>query len=227
MHNPKDGVAHDVRSDWDATEDQSLTPTTSGDIETSYFDPPWADTPSSDPKIKDLTISDLPPRIELVNSGHVLRDAMSSEDKLAPNRKPEGINVNLCRPPPTGPAALDVMTMQGEDGLTAVLHEVAAEEKQDNTKKRGPRFWFCIIALMMASFLIVLDMVYQDHFIVVNGVALMWILLQTGIGTALPTIVNDLHGTEFEWVGSAYGLASTAFLPLSGALAQVRSTKQI
>ena len=33
--------------------------------------------------------------------------------------------------------------------------------------------------------------------------------------------VNDLHGTEFEWIGSAYALASTAFLPLSGGLAQV------
>ena len=33
--------------------------------------------------------------------------------------------------------------------------------------------------------------------------------------------MEDLHGVEFEWVGSAYALSSTAFLPLSGGLAQV------
>lgn len=41
------------------------------------------------------------------------------------------------------------------------------------------------------------------------------------MGTALPVIVSDLHGREFEWVGSAYALSATAFLPLSGGLAQV------
>lgn len=44
---------------------------------------------------------------------------------------------------------------------------------------------------------------------------------QVGIGTALPIIVSDLHGKEFEWVGSAYALSGTALLPLSGGLAQV------
>ncbi|PAV21574.1 MFS general substrate transporter [Pyrrhoderma noxium] len=43
----------------------------------------------------------------------------------------------------------------------------------------------------------------------------------SGIGTALPVIVADLHGKQFEWVGSAYTLSATAFLPMSGALAQV------
>ena len=44
---------------------------------------------------------------------------------------------------------------------------------------------------------------------------------KVGITTALPVIVHDLGGEEFEWVGSAYALSATAFLPLSGALAQV------
>lgn len=45
--------------------------------------------------------------------------------------------------------------------------------------------------------------------------------VQAGIATALPTIIGDLGGGQFEWVGSAYALSATALLPLSGALAQV------
>lgn len=41
------------------------------------------------------------------------------------------------------------------------------------------------------------------------------------VTTALPVIVEDLHGQEFEWVGSAYALSATAFQPLMGGLAQV------
>jgi MFS family permease len=41
------------------------------------------------------------------------------------------------------------------------------------------------------------------------------------VSTALPTIVADLHADEFLWVASAYGLASSAFIPLSGGLAEV------
>lgn len=94
---------------------------------------------------------------------------------------------------------------------------VMAEE----TPKRETKFWLCIAALMTSSFLIVLDLVCFDSYnAYLEARANTWIL-QTGLSTALPTIVNDLHGTEFEWVGSAYALASTAFLPLTGALAQV------
>ena len=42
--------------------------------------------------------------------------------------------------------------------------------------------------------------------------------LQTAISTALPTIVDHLHGTDFIWAGSAYTIASTAILPLIGNL---------
>lgn len=51
--------------------------------------------------------------------------------------------------------------------------------------------------------------------------------LQSGVGTALPVIVSELHGNEFEWVGSAYALAATAFLPLSGGLAQVFGRRSV
>ena len=44
----------------------------------------------------------------------------------------------------------------------------------------------------------------------------------SGVATALPVIINELHGDDFVWVGAAYALASTAFLPMSGGLAEVR-----
>lgn len=49
--------------------------------------------------------------------------------------------------------------------------------------------------------------------------------VKSGVSTALPVIVEDLGGREFEWVGSAYALSATALLPLSGGLAQVSSTR--
>ncbi|KAI9566089.1 major facilitator superfamily domain-containing protein [Boletus coccyginus] len=42
----------------------------------------------------------------------------------------------------------------------------------------------------------------------------------SSVSTALPTIANSLHASQFTWVGSAYALSSTAFLPMSGGLAQ-------
>lgn len=50
---------------------------------------------------------------------------------------------------------------------------------------------------------------------------------QTSVPTALPAIISSLHGfpaSDFVWVGSCYALASAAFLPLSGAFAQVCGT---
>ncbi|KAF9236982.1 MFS general substrate transporter [Melanogaster broomeanus] len=42
----------------------------------------------------------------------------------------------------------------------------------------------------------------------------------SSVSTALPTIANVFHASQFVWVGSAYVMASTAFLPMSGGLAQ-------
>ncbi|EJU01283.1 MFS general substrate transporter, partial [Dacryopinax primogenitus] len=44
----------------------------------------------------------------------------------------------------------------------------------------------------------------------------------TAVSTALPTIVDDLHGgSDFVWIGSAFTLSSTAILPLSGNIATI------
>nr|GAT46162.1 predicted protein [Mycena chlorophos] len=51
----------------------------------------------------------------------------------------------------------------------------------------------------------------------------------TAVGTALPTIAEALHDNkgDFTWVGSAYALASTAFILLSGSLAEAFGRRPI
>ncbi|EJU06531.1 iron permease [Dacryopinax primogenitus] len=66
--------------------------------------------------------------------------------------------------------------------------------------KRGAAFWLIFSAASTSVFLSALD--------------------ASCVSTALPRIVADLDGeASFAWVGSAYTLASAAWLPLSGALA--------
>ncbi|KAH9962017.1 hypothetical protein BGW80DRAFT_1255739 [Lactifluus volemus] len=49
----------------------------------------------------------------------------------------------------------------------------------------------------------------------------------TAIGAALPTIVLELKGEQFIWVGSAYTLGSAALVPLYGGLAQIIGRRPI
>ncbi|KAG8903877.1 hypothetical protein FRB99_002613 [Tulasnella sp. 403] len=83
------------------------------------------------------------------------------------------------------------------------VHETPSDSAQELTTKQfgGLSFWLIFIAMMVSTFLSALDF--------------------TSVATALPTIVEDLHGTEFVWIGSAFALGSTAFLPLSGGLAEI------
>ena len=67
---------------------------------------------------------------------------------------------------------------------------------------KGTAFYMSFIAVVVSTFLSALDL--------------------TAIGTALPTITEDLNGADdFVWIGSAYALSSTAFLPLSGLMADI------
>ena len=47
-------------------------------------------------------------------------------------------------------------------------------------------------------------------------------MTKTIVAIALPTIVEDLDGKDFIWVGTAFALAATALLPASGAFSEVR-----
>jgi MFS family permease len=72
-------------------------------------------------------------------------------------------------------------------------------------RPKDTRFWLIIFAVCMALFLSALEL--------------------TAVSTALPTIVADLQGEHFVWVGSAYALASSAILPMTGGLAQIFGRK--
>ncbi|KAG8925553.1 hypothetical protein FRC00_003866, partial [Tulasnella sp. 408] len=63
---------------------------------------------------------------------------------------------------------------------------------------RDLRFWMVITSMMVSEFLGAIEL--------------------SSVATALPTIVEDLHGTEFSWVGAAYTLGSTTILPMTGAV---------
>ncbi|KAH9954618.1 major facilitator superfamily domain-containing protein [Lactifluus volemus] len=49
----------------------------------------------------------------------------------------------------------------------------------------------------------------------------------SSIGTVLPTIVHELKGEQFVWVGSAYAFGSTALVPLCGGLTQIIGRRPI
>ena len=50
---------------------------------------------------------------------------------------------------------------------------------------------------------------------------------QTAVSTALPTVVERLHGSDFIWAGGAYTIASTAILPLVGGLVEGFGRKNV
>ncbi|KAH8818766.1 iron permease [Flagelloscypha sp. PMI_526] len=68
--------------------------------------------------------------------------------------------------------------------------------------KKSTNFWVSFASIVLCTLLSALDL--------------------TAIGTMLPTISADLHGSDnFAWIGTAYALASTAFLLLSGNLSDI------
>ncbi|KAI0685402.1 Mfs1.2 [Cytidiella melzeri] len=67
--------------------------------------------------------------------------------------------------------------------------------------RKSLSFWLTFLAICVSLFMSALEV--------------------TGTSTALPTIINELHGNDFVWVGSAYPLAATAFLPASGGMAEI------
>ena len=66
--------------------------------------------------------------------------------------------------------------------------------------RKGLKFWLIILSMCTSLFLSSLEL--------------------CSVSTALPTIADDLHASQFTWVGVAYALSSAVFHPMSGALAQ-------
>ncbi|KAF8143101.1 iron permease [Mycena galopus ATCC 62051] len=71
----------------------------------------------------------------------------------------------------------------------------------EEAKPRDARFWLIFLSLFVCGFITMLEM--------------------ASITTALPTIVDVLHGEQFIWAGSAYALGGAALIPLAGGMAQI------
>ncbi|KAF9236868.1 MFS general substrate transporter [Melanogaster broomeanus] len=84
-----------------------------------------------------------------------------------------------------------------------LLNGSSSPSLKDAEHEKSPKdvkFWLIFIALCTCLILSALEL--------------------SSVSTALPTIANAFHASQFVWVGSAYAMASTAFLPMSGGLAQ-------
>jgi hypothetical protein len=102
----------------------------------------------------------------------------------------------------SSPTPADALAPPRSPTLTSAVQLPSGENDGSQQAKPATKtraFWFSIVALMFSTLLSALDL--------------------TAVSTALPTIATQLHaGDDYIWVGSAYSLASTAILPLSGAL---------
>ncbi|KAG9002658.1 hypothetical protein FRB90_011342 [Tulasnella sp. 427] len=96
-------------------------------------------------------------------------------------------------------------TLNGDNLASLNVSTQSAQSAQSTP--RGARFWMVIVAMMVTEFLSAIEL--------------------TSVAVALPTIVEDLHGTQFSWVGAAFSLGSTAVLPLTGGLAQIFGRRPI
>ncbi|KAJ7598423.1 iron permease [Mycena floridula] len=97
-----------------------------------------------------------------------------------------------------------------EPGPRSTVNMEASKSVPVDRRKtgKGSAFWFSIIALIISTFISALDL--------------------SSVGIALPTITENLKGgSNFVWIGSAYALSSTAFIPLSGKLADIFGRKPI
>ncbi|THH12814.1 hypothetical protein EW146_g7350 [Bondarzewia mesenterica] len=91
---------------------------------------------------------------------------------------------------------------------TPSVNAAPTDPPQPSTgSRRGMAFWLVLVANLSCDFLSAFDL--------------------TAISTALPTIVERLHGSDFIWAGSAYALAATAVTPLCGGLASIFGRKPI
>ncbi|KZT52009.1 iron permease [Calocera cornea HHB12733] len=92
------------------------------------------------------------------------------------------------------------LTLPPEEAPAIVSDTTDVERHYPAKKDAG--FWMIIVSLCVTSWLAAIDL--------------------TSVSTALPTIIDDLNGgSDFVWVGSAFTLASTAILPLSGNIATI------
>ncbi|KAH7104831.1 MFS multidrug transporter [Auriculariales sp. MPI-PUGE-AT-0066] len=101
-----------------------------------------------------------------------------------------------------------------QDGLEAVVQLPTAQkpvsleaQPPKEAPKKGLRFWLIMFSLMISLYEAAFEM--------------------CAVGIALPTISEELNATDFVWVGSAYALAASCALPMTGGLADVMGRKGV
>jgi len=92
--------------------------------------------------------------------------------------------------PPSSDLALSRPSENGDDNA----------QRKTVPSQKGLKFWLIFASMCICLSLSALEL--------------------SSVSTALPTIADSLHASQFTWVGSAYALSSTAMLPMSGGLAQ-------
>ncbi|KAH9834520.1 iron permease [Rhodofomes roseus] len=85
---------------------------------------------------------------------------------------------------------------------------------------RDLRFWLVFLGIGVATMITALELASASYSHT-SPSAYSDLHSQSAVSVALPTIVQELHGSTFIWIGSAYTLAGTAFIPLGGGLAQI------
>jgi hypothetical protein len=140
-------------------------------------------------------------------------------------RRTETTPFQLFPPTPTLPAMSSLDSQQHPGSHAMTLSEQRLESLDLRTTdtpppKRGLAFWLVFLALGVSTALNALEIVRASVVFIIFRADRS----QSAIATALPTIIHDLGGgSTFIWVGSAYALCATAFVPLSGNLAEVIS----
>jgi MFS family permease len=95
---------------------------------------------------------------------------------------------------------------EGGENIGEETPTIKGEDGASATPK-DIRFWLIIMSLLVATFLSALDL--------------------TAISTALPTIAHALNSEDFTWIGNAYSITATSFIPWSGGLANVFGRRPI
>lgn len=114
----------------------------------------------------------------------------------------------------------------------SIKHDVetipAAIEQEGSATPKDARFWLVIMGLLIATFLSALDLTgwYPSIIYNITNFKLMPGLLPA-ISTALPTIAHTLKSEDFTWIGNAYSITSTAFIPWAGGLAHIFGRRPI
>lgn len=124
--------------------------------------------------------------------------------------------------------AYNSMDDSSQDAATPKLETVPAVQDvgfiqgtPPQPRKNGLSFWLVIVAVCISVFLSALEFVSGGGPPAVVPQCAHIIPRQTAVSTALPTIIHDLNGDDFVWVGSAYSLAATALLPTIGGMSEV------